>query len=257
MQWNDGLMKACRDHVKDTGPTGATGHTGVDGSNMQIRIGRYMKWERTIGENIMYTSNTPLQVLTDLAIDDGVSSRGHRRNIFNGAFAHVGIYTGPHKTYGRQTVLDYMGSWKSQRYSGPKLATPSSYMAYKNYASPLAKAGSGGAGGSGGAASTTPKKKAVTPKKTVVPKKKGMNNNHWACNYYKIFQAQADAKKADVLNEWKYEQKIKKLVAANAVRYKKYYIADPSAKRRQCVAMYRAGCRVYGAARTKQYAKAK
>jgi uncharacterized protein YkwD len=72
-----------------------------------------MKWERTIGENIMYTSNTPLQVLTDLAVDDGVSSRGHRRNIFNGKFAHVGIYTGYHKTYKRQTVFDYMGSWKS------------------------------------------------------------------------------------------------------------------------------------------------
>jgi len=124
MKWSDGLMKACYDHVKDTGPSGATGHTGVDGSTMSTRIARYMKWERTAGENIMYTSNSPLQVLTDLAVDDGVSSRGHRRNIFQGKFAYVGIYTGPHKTYGRQTVLDYSGSYTNFNFQGPKLQIP-------------------------------------------------------------------------------------------------------------------------------------
>lgn len=117
-------MKACRDHVKDTGPSGATGHTGVDGSDISTRIRRYMKWQRTAGENIMYTSNTPLQVLTDLAIDDGVRSRGHRRNIFNKAYAYVGIYTGPHKTYGRQTVLDYTGTWNTFKYNSPTLFIP-------------------------------------------------------------------------------------------------------------------------------------
>jgi len=42
MKWSDNLMKACKDHVEDTGPSGATGHTGTDGSTMSSRIEKYM-----------------------------------------------------------------------------------------------------------------------------------------------------------------------------------------------------------------------
>jgi len=204
MKWSDNLMKACRDHVKDTGPSGATGHTGVDGSTMSVRIERYMNWEATIGENIMYTSNSPLQVLTDLAIDDGVSSRGHRSNIFNKAFANVGIYTGPHKTYGRQTVFDYSGSWKEFNYNSPALPIPSSYMAYKNFASPLAKPGTSAGGSTAEMAATADdadvKKNTALAEKPAASKG-GVNQNHWACNYAQIFKLQAKSRKADVLTE--------------------------------------------------------
>jgi len=44
-----------------------------------------------------------------LAIDDGVPSRGHLHNIFNPKFASVGSYSGPHARYGQSTVLDYTG----------------------------------------------------------------------------------------------------------------------------------------------------
>lgn len=157
-----------------------------------------MKWERTAGENIMYTSNSPLQVLTDLAIDDGVSSRGHRTNIFKKAFAYVGIYTGPHKTYGRQTVFDYSGSWKEFNYNSPALPTPSSYMAYKNFASPLAKPGTSAGGSSADGADA---KKKTAPAKKPAASKGGVNQNNWACNYAQIFKLQAKARKADILTE--------------------------------------------------------
>lgn len=103
-------MKSAKDHVLDTGPSGATGHTGVDGSSMTDRIDRYGSWQSTAGENIMYRSTRPLQVLIDLAVDDGVSGRGHRTNIFKAEYAYTGMYTGTHATYDTQTVLVYTGT---------------------------------------------------------------------------------------------------------------------------------------------------
>jgi len=124
-------MKACKDHVLDTGPSGTTGHTGTDSSTMTSRIERYMTWEATIGENIMYRSTTPLQVLISLAVDDGVSSRGHRTNIFKSNYAYVGIWTGSHATYDSQTVLDYAGTYNSgYTYTSPIIAIPTDYLGY-------------------------------------------------------------------------------------------------------------------------------
>ena len=42
--WSDNLMKSAKDHVTDTGPSGTTGHTGVDGSSMTDRIDRHGSW---------------------------------------------------------------------------------------------------------------------------------------------------------------------------------------------------------------------
>ena len=32
LRWSSEMAKACRDHVKDTGPRGTVGHDGSDGS---------------------------------------------------------------------------------------------------------------------------------------------------------------------------------------------------------------------------------
>lgn len=84
----------------------------------------------------MYSSKTPLQVMLDLAIDDGVRSRGHRRNIFHPYFYYVGAWTGSHSRYKTQTVFDFMGSWKSFNYKGPSIAIPTDVSNYKGAASP-------------------------------------------------------------------------------------------------------------------------
>jgi len=83
----------------------------------------------------MYRSTRPLQVLIDLAVDDGVSGRGHRTNIFKDAYAYTGMYTGTHATYDTQTVLVYTGTSDSGfSYTSPyTLTIPTSYPAYTDY----------------------------------------------------------------------------------------------------------------------------
>lgn len=97
--WDDNIAKAAKDHVLDTGPSGHTGHDGVDGSDMSQRIERYTKIEATAGENCDYGETNPRGVILDLAIDDGVPSRGHRENMMNPDFVLFGCHTGYHKTY--------------------------------------------------------------------------------------------------------------------------------------------------------------
>ncbi|CAD8085449.1 unnamed protein product [Paramecium sonneborni] len=114
LSWSKGLEFAARDHVKDTGPKGVTGHTGTDGSSMSDRVERYGEWNMTIGENISYGQQTGEDVIIQLIIDDGVSSRGHRKNCFKSEFGTVGIFDGDHKQFGTQCVFDFAGAYEDK-----------------------------------------------------------------------------------------------------------------------------------------------
>ena len=84
-----------------------------------------MEWESTLGENIMYGGDTPLEAILGLAIDDGVPSRGHRDNIFNKDFYHTGVATAMHSTFRSGTVTTFAGSYKpDMSYSSPMLGMP-------------------------------------------------------------------------------------------------------------------------------------
>lgn len=106
-----GLSLAAKDHVKDMGPKGSVGHTGSDGSSPFVRMNRYGTWDVTAGENIDYGDDDARYIVIHLIVDDGVSSRGHRKNIFNKNFNIVGVSCGFHKIYGYMCVIDFAGEY--------------------------------------------------------------------------------------------------------------------------------------------------
>lgn len=101
-----GMSLAAQDHVRDLERTGNTGHRGSDGSKPWDRLNRYGEWQTRVGENVDFGSHTAREVVISLLIDDGVSSRGHRKNIFESAFRVVGVGCGEHPRYRTACVID-------------------------------------------------------------------------------------------------------------------------------------------------------
>lgn len=118
LAWADGLWAAARDHVRDQGPSGATGHTGQDGSSMSQRIARYGRWQVTAAENIDYGSTSARETLISLIVDDGVPDRGHRTNIFEPRLRVMGATCGPHARYRTMCVFNYAGGYVPSEAAG-------------------------------------------------------------------------------------------------------------------------------------------
>jgi uncharacterized protein YkwD len=106
-----GLSAAAKAHIEEQSATGATGHSGADGSTPGERANRFGKWRKEVGENIDYGSADPREIIMLLIIDDGVKNRGHRQNIFKPGYGVVGVSFGPHQRYGNMCTLDFAGAY--------------------------------------------------------------------------------------------------------------------------------------------------
>lgn len=100
------LCLASADHCKDQGQKGLVGHNGSDGSTPLSRVLRYNRGCKGCGENIDYGSKTGVEIVRSLIVDDGVPSRGHRKNIFQD-YHHVGTAFGPHAVFRYMCVIDF------------------------------------------------------------------------------------------------------------------------------------------------------
>jgi uncharacterized protein YkwD len=102
-----GLSRAAKDQTTDQGKTGRVGHDGSDRSMPDTRMSRYGRGYNTWGENISYGQTSARDIITQLLIDLGVPSKGHRANIMNKDFTQTGVSVGTHSTYRTMCVLDY------------------------------------------------------------------------------------------------------------------------------------------------------
>lgn len=80
---------------------------------MVQRFAKYGQFVSTVGENIAYGTTVAEDIVLQLFVDDGVSSRGHRTNIMKPEFKVMGASSGGHGKYNSMTCIGYAGGFTS------------------------------------------------------------------------------------------------------------------------------------------------
>jgi uncharacterized protein YkwD len=109
-----GLSLAAADHCREQ-VSGTVGHRGQNGSDPGSRISRYGVAAQGWAENIAYGQRTARSIVMALIIDDGVRSRGHRKNIFSPNYTMAGAAYGPHGTFGSVCSIDFAAVYAERR----------------------------------------------------------------------------------------------------------------------------------------------
>jgi uncharacterized protein YkwD len=94
-----GMTLATEDHVKDQAPRGLMNHRGTDGTMAWDRVSRYGDWKKKISENMTFGPMSAHDVVAALLIDDGITDRGHRKNVLDPDVRLIGVSCGTHKSY--------------------------------------------------------------------------------------------------------------------------------------------------------------
>jgi uncharacterized protein YkwD len=105
-----GMSRAAADHCADQA-NGGFGHEGRDRSHAGQRIARYGNFSGGWGENISYGKSSARDVVLALIIDDGLTARKHRKNIFNPNFNYAGAAFGRHARFGTICSTDFAGGY--------------------------------------------------------------------------------------------------------------------------------------------------
>ena len=112
LEVSKGMSLGARDHVKEQESTGTIGHQGRDGSQPGDRVNRYGRWQGTISENIAFGMDSARSMTVALIIDDGVPSRGHRKNIFDARARVLGVACGSHRAGQNLCVTTFAASYR-------------------------------------------------------------------------------------------------------------------------------------------------
>jgi uncharacterized protein YkwD len=126
LEARSGMILGAKDHLGDMIRTGRTGHKGSDGSVPEDRLSCYGIWIESVGENIVYRSTSARYDVISLIIDDGVRSRGHRKNIFKPGFHVIGISLSQPLQSGTICVITFAGGFTDKAPNEPKTTAPTS-----------------------------------------------------------------------------------------------------------------------------------
>jgi uncharacterized protein YkwD len=91
-----------REHASWSGKKGYEGHKGF-----KQRFSPLMEKYNEVGENIYYGPYTPLEIVIQLLIDEGIEDLGHRKNLLSQKFNSIGVAIKPHKTYEYNCVMGF------------------------------------------------------------------------------------------------------------------------------------------------------
>jgi uncharacterized protein YkwD len=125
------MSLAARDQANDLGASGNTGHRGNDGSTPNARVSRYGEWASSVGENIVYQAmTTARESVMGLIVDDGIPTRGHRKNLFDSTYRVAGISLGARSNLGTLCVITFAGGFSER---GGAAAGPEAKTAVRKY----------------------------------------------------------------------------------------------------------------------------
>ncbi len=102
----DVLARAAADMAAEQGARGDVGHISASGLNPGQRVVR-RGGGIYVAETIAYGFSTPIAVVRQLIVDDGVADRGHRTVIFSPTLRYAGAGCGPHPVYSAMCVIDF------------------------------------------------------------------------------------------------------------------------------------------------------
>ncbi len=100
-----GMCRASRDHAIYMKNTGATSHQGQGG--MSDRVSKYGQWVSGLAENLQWGTSNAHDAIVSLMVDDGIKSRGHRRNMMNPSYTKVGVAVEEHPRWRISYVINY------------------------------------------------------------------------------------------------------------------------------------------------------
>ena len=87
---HDGLTEAARYHARDMAENCGLQHDSCDGTSWDVRIRRYYTGG-AIAENAAMGYPTPEAVVIGWIVDENWDPPGHRINIMNGDYEHIGV----------------------------------------------------------------------------------------------------------------------------------------------------------------------
>ncbi|MCA6362165.1 MAG: CAP domain-containing protein [Bacteroidetes bacterium] len=99
---DEALTKTAAAHAEKSGKAGTTGHSG---KKERFKKSGFSYW----GENCSYGYSDALDIVMQLLIDDGIKNLGHRKNILDPKFTHIGVAIRKHKRYNWNCVQNFGG----------------------------------------------------------------------------------------------------------------------------------------------------